>query len=204
MEKNSTNQKIDNDLINRKRVFIEDAQKYYNGKVFVPDDFEKIDLVWKGGMRLKMEIIDLYNGKREKLNKTFIREDGEPEDGEYKLSVHVWILNNRGEILIQKRNENLKRNPGKWAFTGGIVDSGETSVEGAIRESKEELGIDIDKNKIERIGEWYGSSLKDLTNEIAKLSKWAKETWISSGRYEICLLFIYLKMGVDKQKIYVL
>lgn len=36
---------IDNDLINRKRVFIEDAQKYYNGKVFVPDDFEKIDLV---------------------------------------------------------------------------------------------------------------------------------------------------------------
>ena len=45
MEKNLTNQKIDNDLINRKRVFIEDAQKYYNGKVFVPDDFEKIDLV---------------------------------------------------------------------------------------------------------------------------------------------------------------
>ena len=62
----------------------------------------------------------------------------------------------------------------------------------------------MDKNKIERIGEWYGSSLKDLTNEIAKLSKWAKETWISSGHYEICLLFIYLKMGVDKQKIYVL
>ena len=36
-----------------------------------------------------MEIIDLYNGKREKLNKTFIREEGEPEEGEYKLSVHV-------------------------------------------------------------------------------------------------------------------
>lgn len=96
-----------------------------------------------------MEIIDLYNGKREKLNKTFIRENGDPEDGEYKLSVHVWILNSKGEILIQKRKENLKRNPGKWAFTGGIVDAGETSLEGAMRESKEELGIDIDKDKIE-------------------------------------------------------
>lgn len=36
---------IDNDLKNRKKVFIEDAKKYYNGKVFVPDDFEKIELL---------------------------------------------------------------------------------------------------------------------------------------------------------------
>lgn len=95
-----------------------------------------------------MEVIDLYNAKKEKLGKTFIREQGEPEDGEYKLSVHVWILNSKGEVLIQKRNENLKRNPGKWAYTGGIVDEGETSLEGAIRETKEELGIDVE-DKIE-------------------------------------------------------
>lgn len=96
-----------------------------------------------------MEIIDLYNNKREKLNKTFIREQGEPEIGEYKLSVHVWILNSKGELLIQKRNENLKRNPGKWAYTGGAVDSGETSLQAALRETKEELGIEIDDDKIE-------------------------------------------------------
>lgn len=95
-----------------------------------------------------MEVIDLYNAKKEKLGKTFIREQGEPEDGEYKLSVHVWILNSKGEVLIQKRNENLKRNPGKWAYTGGIVDEGETSLEGAIRETKEELGINVE-DKIE-------------------------------------------------------
>lgn len=96
-----------------------------------------------------MEVIDLYDGRREKLNKTFIRETGEPKQGEYKLSVHVWFLNSKGELLIQKRNKNLKRNPNKWAFTGGIVDANETSIEGAIREAKEELGIDVDKNKIE-------------------------------------------------------
>ena len=112
-----------------------------------------------------MEIIDLYNGKREKINKTFIREEGEPEEGEYKLSVHVWILNSRGEILIQKRNENLKRNPGKWAFTGGVVDSGETSVEGAIRESKEELGIDIAKDMECVNGNTYEIDMIDYINK---------------------------------------
>ena len=136
-----------------------------------------------------MEIIDLYNGKREKLNKTFIREDGEPEDGEYKLSVHVWILNNRGEILIQKRNENLKRNPGKWAFTGGIVDSGETSVEGAIRESKEELGIDIDKNKIELllsckrehgfVDVWLVKDNIEINNLVLQKSEVSEAKWVS-------------------------
>ena len=95
-----------------------------------------------------MEIIDLYNSKREKINKTCLRTE-EPENGEYKLSVHVWFLNSKGELLIQKRNKNLKRNPDKWAFTGGVVDSEETSLEGAIRETKEELGIDINRNKIE-------------------------------------------------------
>ena len=136
-----------------------------------------------------MEIIDLYNGKREKINKTFIREEGEPEEGEYKLSVHVWILNSRGEILIQKRNENLKRNPGKWAFTGGVVDSGENSVEWAIRESKEELGDDIDKDKIELllsfkrehgfVDVWLVKDNIEINNLVLQKSEVSEAKWVS-------------------------
>lgn len=96
-----------------------------------------------------MEIIDLYDARKQKLGKTMERSSGEPQNGEFKLSVHTWILNNKGELLIQKRNENLKRNPGKWAFTGGAVDTDETSLEGAIREIKEELGIDINESEME-------------------------------------------------------
>ena len=36
---------IDNDLKNRKKLFIEDAKKYYSGRIFVPDDLEKIELL---------------------------------------------------------------------------------------------------------------------------------------------------------------
>lgn len=96
-----------------------------------------------------MELLDLYDNKKEKLHKVFDRNSGEPKEGEYKLSVHSWIINSKGHILIQKRNETIKRHPGKWAFTGGAVDAGESSLEGAIREVKEELGILTSKDEIE-------------------------------------------------------
>lgn len=92
-----------------------------------------------------MEMVDLYNAQKENLHKKWERKSTiEPPTGEYKLDVHVWFLNSKDELLIQKRGDNLKRHPGKWNFTGGAVDSDETSLEGAIRETKEELGIDVD------------------------------------------------------------
>lgn len=96
-----------------------------------------------------MEIIDLYDNKKQNLNKTMERYSGEPKEGEYKLTVHIWIMNSKGEFLIGKRNEKLRRNPGKWAPTAGAVDAGETSLIGAIREVREELGIAVNDNEIE-------------------------------------------------------
>lgn len=140
-----------------------------------------------------MEIINLYNKKREKLEKTITRED-EPSDGEYKLSVHVWILNNNGEILIQKRNENLKRNPGKWAFTGGAVDFGEESIDGAIREVKEELGISINENKIELllsfkrergfVDVWLVKEDIDIDNIILQKDEVSEVKWVKIKELE--------------------
>ncbi len=90
-----------------------------------------------------MELLDLYNNKKEKIGKVFDRNSSEPKDGEFKLSVHTWIVNSKNEFLIQKRSDNIKRHPGKWAFTGGAVDAGESSLEGAMREVNEELGIEV-------------------------------------------------------------
>lgn len=90
-----------------------------------------------------MELLDLYNNKKEKIGKVFDRNSSEPKDGEFKLSVHTWIVNSKNEFLIQKRSDSIKRHPGKWAFTGGAVDAGESSLEGAMREVNEELGIEV-------------------------------------------------------------
>lgn len=63
--------------------------------------------------------------------------------------VSCWIMNEKGELLFQKRAESKKRNPNKWAKTGGHVDAGENVETAIIREVKEEIGIDLDKKDIE-------------------------------------------------------
>ena len=61
--------------------------------------------------------------------------------------VSCWIMNKKGEILLQRRSPIKSRNPNKWARTGGHVDSGEDVEEAIIREVKEEVGINIPKEQ---------------------------------------------------------
>lgn len=94
-----------------------------------------------------MEIVDVYNKRKELIGKK--KERYEKVDGQYTQYVHLWIMNDENKFLIQKRAKNKKINPNKWSQTGGAVDSGETVIEAAIREVKEELGISIGKEDIE-------------------------------------------------------
>lgn len=56
------------------------------------------------------------------------------------LVVAIWIQNQKGEFLIQKRSE---QKDGKWATTGGHPTTGQSSLEGIITEVQEEIGLDI-------------------------------------------------------------
>ncbi len=57
-------------------------------------------------------------------------------------AVHVMVTDSRGRILLQKRSRNKDIQPGKWdTSVGGHVDPGETLMQAALRELKEELGI---------------------------------------------------------------
>lgn len=48
-----------------------------------------------------------------------------------------------GKYIVQQRALHLRHYPGKWDFTGGGIQAGETARSAAVRELKEELGIDI-------------------------------------------------------------
>ena len=64
----------------------------------------------------------------------------------YHKPVWVLIVNDRGDILVQRRALSKKLNPGKWDISlAGHVDSGEESLEGCIRETREELGLETKK-----------------------------------------------------------
>ena len=88
------------------------------------------------------EMWDVYDFRRRKTGRVHRR--GEPMRGdEYHLVVQVWIHNSRGEWLISRRAPG-KSEPLKWEPTGGSVLAGEDSLEGALREAREELGVTLD------------------------------------------------------------
>lgn len=91
-----------------------------------------------------MEVWDLYTKYREKTGKEHIRGEKIPEDC-YHLVVHVWIRNNKGEYLISQRSADRPTFPLMWECVGGSVIKGESSIEGAIREVKEEVGLDLEQ-----------------------------------------------------------
>ncbi len=72
------------------------------------------------------------------------------KDRNFYRIVNLWIINPKTKyILIQKRSSTKDIDPNKWDLTaGGHVDAGETSLEAIIRETKEELGIDISNDNI--------------------------------------------------------
>ena len=94
-----------------------------------------------------MELIDIVD---ENNNLTGQVEDRwvAYEKGLWRRTVSCWIMNEKGEILLQKRTADKVRNPNKWAKTGGQVDSGESVEHEIYREVKEELGIEIPKEQI--------------------------------------------------------
>lgn len=94
-----------------------------------------------------MELWDIYdcNGCKTGLVKN--RSDT-LNKGEYHLAAEVWIINSKLEILIQQRAINKDMLPNIWALTTGCMISGEDTLDGSIREVKEELGISLKKNDL--------------------------------------------------------
>lgn len=88
------------------------------------------------------EIWDLYNENRELIGKDHVRGEQLPIDG-YHLVVHVWIRNSKGDYLISQRSANRPAYPLMWECVGGSVVKGENSLLGAIREAREEVGVEL-------------------------------------------------------------
>jgi isopentenyldiphosphate isomerase len=59
-------------------------------------------------------------------------------------AIHVLVFNSRGEIFLQKRSMKKDRQPGVWdSSSSGHVDSGENYDETAVRELREEIGLEL-------------------------------------------------------------
>ncbi len=74
------------------------------------------------------------------------------KDGDWHRAVHIWIINKKGEILLQRRAHDKDSDPDMLDIScAGHLSMGDGSITGAIRELEEELSLALDKNELEYI-----------------------------------------------------
>lgn len=96
-----------------------------------------------------MELIDILDEEGNPTGRVETKEEIYRK-GFWHRSVHIWIENDNKELLVQKRNPNKQTFPNLWAISvAGHVQSGESSIEGAIRELKEEVNLDVKEEELE-------------------------------------------------------
>ena len=126
--------------------------------------------------------LELFDEIREDGSRTgAVKERGVVhEDGSLHPTVHTWIVrpNNKSgyDLLLQKRSECKDSNPGCWDISSaGHVEAGCGYLESAVRELKEELGIDALPEQLREVGtrrcgfesEFYGRPFRD--NELSMI-----------------------------------
>ena len=95
------------------------------------------------------ELIDVLDENGNKTGEVETKEEIYKR-GLWHRSVHIWIENDKQELLVQKRNPLKNTFPNLWAISSaGHVIAGETSIESGLRELKEELDVDAKKEDLE-------------------------------------------------------
>ena len=88
------------------------------------------------------EIFDVVNERDEVIDRQPRREVHQL--GLKHRAVHVLVFNSRGEVFLQKRSMKKDTAAGLWdSSSSGHVDSGEDYDACAVRELREEIGLEV-------------------------------------------------------------
>ena len=73
-----------------------------------------------------MEYIDIFDENNNPTGKVKEKQQAH-EDGNFHRTAHVWIINDKNELLLQKRSANKKSHPNCWDISGaGHIKAGES------------------------------------------------------------------------------
>lgn len=87
------------------------------------------------------------------------------KDGLLHREIHIWFITSKGEIIFQHRAKNKDTYPDKLdATVGGHVEPNISYEQTALKECKEETGIDIDLNKLVFLTKMRKRSFDEATN----------------------------------------
>lgn len=91
----------------------------------------------------EFELWDVYDIAGNLLpGRVSVRGRHDLKEREYHLIVQVWIIRSDGQVILSRRQKG-KTFEGTWECTGGCVCKGEDSLTAALREVREELGLEL-------------------------------------------------------------
>ena len=91
-------------------------------------------------------------------------------------AVAVTVTRHRHEaaVIVTRRPGNMREHGGQWALPGGRIDPGETAVEGALRELREEVNLALpEENVLGLLDDYITRSGYVITPVVV----WAEVAW---------------------------
>ena len=74
-------------------------------------------------------------------------------DGDWHLASHVWLVTPDHRVLLQRRSPAKENWPDLWDISvAGHVSAGESAIDAAIREAREELGLSLHARELTHLG----------------------------------------------------
>lgn len=96
-----------------------------------------------------MEYLDVLDENGNKTGEKKTRKEIHSK-GYWHKGVHIWIINSKKELLVQRRSANKDVYPNKlYISVAGHPVSGEEEIDSIKREFEEEIGVKFDINKLE-------------------------------------------------------
>jgi len=99
-----------------------------------------------------------------------IDRDESRQTGERYRIVRVSVEDGQGNVLLQKRLESIKSSPGCWdTSAGGNIAYGESYEEAALRELREEVGIE--GVVLTEVAYFYSEATDPANNSLNRFTK---------------------------------
>ena len=97
-----------------------------------------------------MELLEYFDEKNEKsvgvAERVYVH-----ENNLWHREIAVWVMNEKNEVLLQRRSSKKKQGANKFSITAGHIAVNEKEVSAAIRELKEEIGLNFIESDLKLI-----------------------------------------------------